>query len=344
MHCSCAFIPPQIFKHILAAGTPRQRQIALLNLTAASELRGERKALSNLSSLFAVAPGVKKRTIYDAGHGMVLPGRIVRSEGEERIKDISANEAYDGTGHVYDFFLKAYGRNSIDGQGMRLDSTVHYRRQFSNAFWNGQQMVFGDGDGEIFGRFTRSLDIVAHEMTHGITQFESGLRYIDQAGALNESISDVFGALAKQYLKKQTAEKADWLIGADLFTENINGVAIRSMKAPGSAYDDPLIGKDEQPAHMEDYVDTTEDNGGVHINSGIPNKAFYNLAISLGGNAWTIAGQIWYVALLEKVKAATDFSEFASMTFEVAGTLYGKRSKEQQAVKRAWADVGVELE
>jgi Zn-dependent metalloprotease len=314
-----------------------------VNLSVSAELRGERIAFSNLSSLLAVAPGVKRRTIYDAENGMELPGHIVRSEGEAAVKDVSVNEAYDGTGKVYDFFYKAFERNSIDGSGVQLDSTVHYRRKLSNAFWNGQQMVFGDGDGEIFGRFTRSIDIIGHELTHGVTQFEAGLHYTGQAGALNESLSDVFGILVKQYLKKQSAEESDWIIGSGLFTKKINAAGIRSMKAPGTAYDDPLIGKDEQPAHMEDYVHTTEDNGGVHINSGIPNKSFYNLAAALRGNAWEAAGRIWYRTMLEKLKADTDFQEFAEMTQEVAANLYAKRSKEQESVKRAWADVGIEV-
>ena len=344
MHCGCSFIPPYIFQHIASAGDLRQRQIAFLNLTIASELRGERKAFSSFSSLLAVSPGVKRRTIYDAENGMSLPGHLVRNEGEAPLNDVSVNEAYDGTGDIYDFFRSVFNRNSIDGQGMQLDSTVHYRKLFSNAFWNGQQMVFGDGDGEIFLRFTGSLDIIAHEMTHGITQFESGLRYTGQQGALNESLSDVFGALVVQHHQSQRADEADWLIGSGLFTSQIHGVAIRSMKAPGTAYDDPLIGKDEQPAHMEDYVETTEDNGGVHINSGIPNKAFYNLAVSAGGYAWEIAGRIWYRTVLEKLKTGTTFKEFAAMTNEVAGNLYGIRSKEQQEVKQAWADVGIDVE
>ena len=343
MHCGCAFIPPQIFQHLAAMGDARQKQFAFLNLIVSAELRGERIALSNLSSLLAVAPGVKRRTIYDAENGMELPGRLVRSEGDAALKDISVNEAYDGTGKVYDFFYKVFGRNSIDGNGVQLDSTVHYRRKFSNAFWNGQQMVFGDGDGEIFGRFTRSIDIIGHELMHGVTQFEAGLRYTEQAGALNESLSDVFGILVKQYLKKHSAEDSDWIIGAGLFTKTINGVGIRSLKAPGTAYDDPLIGKDMQPAHMEDYVHTTEDNGGVHINSGIPNKAFYNLAAALRGNAWEVAGRIWYRTVMEKVNSDTEFQEFAGMTNEVAANLFGKRSKEQQSVKQAWADVGIEV-
>ena len=344
MLCGCTFIPPQIFLHLAAAGNARQHQLALLNLAVSAELRGERKALSNFSALFAVAPGVKRRTIFDAQNGMNLPGEIVRNEGDEPVEDIHVNEAYEGTGQVYDFFLNAYGRNSIDGNGMQLDSSVHYRRLFSNAFWNGQQMVFGDGDGEIFNRFTRSIDIIAHEMTHGLTQFESGLRYTGQAGALNESLSDVFGVLALQYINKQKAEDADWIVGAGLFADRINAAGIRSLEAPGTAYDDALIGKDEQPAHMEDYVHTTEDNGGVHINSGIPNKAFYNLAIALGGNAWSIAGKIWYIALVEKVKAGTDFQSFAQMTTQIAANLFGKRSKEHQEVKRAWSDVGIDVE
>jgi Zn-dependent metalloprotease len=343
MHHTCSFVPPYIFERIAAAGDLRQRQIAFLNLTIAAELRGERKAFSSFSSLLAIAPGVKRRTIYDAENGMTLPGRMVRSEGESPLRDVSANEAYDGTGSIYDFFRNVFERNSLDGQGMQLDSTVHYRKLFSNAFWNGQQMVFGDGDGEIFSRFTSSMDIIAHEMTHGITQFEAGLRYTGQPGALNESLSDVFGALAVQYQQQQRADEADWLIGAGLFTSRINGVAIRSMKAPGTAYDDPLIGKDEQPAHMENYVETVEDNGGVHINSGIPNKAFYNLAIALGGNSWEIAGRVWYRTILEKLKPGTAFKEFAAMTDEVAENLYGRRSKEQQAVMRAWADVGIDI-
>lgn len=344
MNCGCAFIPPYIFEHIAANGDFRQQQIAFANLTIAAELRGERKAFSNFSSLLAVPPGIKRRTIYDAGQGLILPGRIVRSESENPVADVSVNEAYDGTGSVYDFFAGVFERNSIDGHGMQLDSTVHYRRLFSNAFWNGQQMVFGDGDGEIFNRFTGSIDIIAHEMAHGITQYEAALRYTGQQGALNESLSDVFGVLTAQYLLNQRADEAEWLVGAGLFTSNINGVAIRSMKAPGTAYDDQLIGKDEQPAHMEDYVETIEDNGGVHINSGIPNKAFYNLAIALGGYAWEIAGKIWYVSVLEKLKSGTLFTEFARMTNEVAGNLYGKRSKEQNRVNQAWADVGIDVE
>ena len=345
MFCSmkCTIVPPVIFENISKRGSERQKAEALRNLNETAQLRGRRFGFQGLASWAGVSPGELRRTIYYAQNGMQLPGVLVRGEGDPKSRDVAVNEAYDGSGSTYNFYLNVYDRNSIDGKGMRLDSTVHYRRNFDNAMWNGAQMVYGDGDGDIFQRFTKSLDVIGHELTHGITEFEAGLQYSGQPGALNEHFSDVFGSLVKQYSKKQKADQADWLIGAGLFTKKINGVAIRSMKAPGTAYDDPLIGKDPQPANMKDFVDTTDDNGGVHINSGIPNKAFYNLAVALGGYAWEKAGKIWYVTLVEKVKPATDFQQCAQMTLDTAGALYGAGGKEQTAVRAAWADVGIEI-
>ena len=215
---------------------------------------------------------------------------------------------------------------------MKLDSTVHYGDDYNNAFWNGTQMVYGDGDGDIFQRFTKSIDVIGHELTHGITQYEAALEYEGQAGALNESFSDVFGSLIKQYSLKQKADKADWLIGEGLFTRKVKGIALRSMKDPGTAYNDPIIGKDPQPGHMNDYVNTTSDNGGVHINSGIPNRAFYFTAVELGGYAWEKAGKIWYIALPERLRERSNFRKLAVTTVEVAGSIYGKNSAEQKAV------------
>ncbi|MCK5469166.1 MAG: M4 family metallopeptidase, partial [Cyclobacteriaceae bacterium] len=231
-------------------------------------------------------------------------------------------------------------RNSIDNNGMQLISIVHYLQGYDNAFWNGERMVYGDGDEDLpesdrlFNRFTVAIDIIGHELTHGVTQFEANLVYRNQPGALNESFSDVFGSLVKQRVNNQTATEADWLIGEGLFTSNVNGNAIRSMKNPGSAYDDPVIGKDPQPGHMNDYVDTTSDNGGVHINSGIPNKAFYEVAMVLGGFAWEKAGKIWYVTLRDKLNQTSNFQEAADLTVETAGELYGDGSAEQFAVNK----------
>ena len=345
MNC---FVPPHILKNIATKGTENQRALAIETLKTSEQMRGQRQALADFSAAaFRVQMAGKERIVYDAKNGSSLPGTIARRENDPPTADVTVNEAFDGSGITYDLFNNVYQRNSIDGSGMRLDSTVHYQRGYDNAFWNGEQMVYGDGDEDLpvgerlFNRFTIAIDIIGHELTHGVTQFEAKLVYLQQSGALNESMSDVFGSLVKQYQRNQTAADADWIIGEGLFTSNVNGVGIRSMKAPGTAYDDPVIGKDPQPAHMKDYVNTISDNGGVHINSGIPNHAFYITALELGGNAWERAGQIWYVTLKDRLTANSKFQDCANLTFQVAGQLYGAGSIEQQAVKKGWAEVGL---
>jgi Zn-dependent metalloprotease len=154
-------------------------------------------------------------------------------------------------------------------------------------------------------------------------------------------MSDVFGSLVKQYQRQQTPAEADWIIGEGLFTSNVNGTGIRNMKEPGTAYDDPVLGKDPQPGHMDDYVKTIEDNGGVHINSGIPNRAFYVTAIEMGGYAWEKAGQIWYKTLTDRLSARSNFQDAANLTFGMAGDLFGVGSLEQQAVGTGWLEVGI---
>jgi Zn-dependent metalloprotease len=314
-------------------------------------MRGQRQALADFSAAtFRVAAGGKERIVYDAKNGSSLPGTIARRENDPATGDVAVNEAFDGSGITYDLFNNIYQRNSIDASGMRLDSTVHYRTGYDNAFWDGEQMVYGDGDEDLpeserlFNRFTIALDVIGHELTHGVTQFEAKLNYIQQSGALNESMSDVFGSLVKQYQLNQTASAADWIIGAGLLTSNVNGVGIRSMKAPGTAYDDPVLGKDPQPGHMKDYVNTISDNGGVHINSGIPNRAFYITAVELGGHAWEKAGQIWYVTLRDKLGPNSKFQECANLTYQAAGELFGAGSIEQQAVQKGWAEVGLPVD
>jgi Zn-dependent metalloprotease len=342
------FVPPHILKNIATNGTQSQKNLAIANLKVSARMSGQRQALADFSAAtFRVTGGGKDRVVYDAKNGSSLPGTVVRKEGDSAASDITVNEAYDGSGITYDLFNDVYERNSIDGNGMRLDSTVHYRQGYDNAFWDGEQMVYGDGDEDLpvderlFNRFTAALDVIAHELTHGVTQFEAKLTYSQQPGALNESMSDVFGSLVKQYQLQQTAAEADWIIGQGLLTENVNGVGIRSMKAPGTAYDDPVLGKDPQPAHMKDYVNTIGDNGGVHINSGIPNHAFYVTAVELGGYTWEKAGQIWYVTLKDKLTATSNFQACANMTYQTAGELFGAGSIEQQAVQKGWAAVGL---
>ena len=283
-----------------------------------------------------------QRFIYDAANTADFPGKLVRREGDPPTSDVAVNEAYDGLGVCYEFFRTVYARNSFDGNGMPIEATVHYEREYDNAFWSGKAMIFGDGDGTLFNRFTGSIDTIAHTFAHGVVSAIVQLNYWEQSGSLMESICDVFGALVKQFSLRQTADQADWLIGAGLFAPGVKGVGLRSMANPGTAYNDPTLGKDPQPAHMRAFVKTDSDNGGVHINAGIPNRAFYLAATALGGFAWERAGRIWYESL-PIVPSAAKFRDFAKITAASARRLYGNRSDELLAVKQAWEMVGVNI-
>ncbi|MFD9409240.1 M4 family metallopeptidase [Streptomyces sp. NPDC059989] len=346
----CTVVPPHLLDKAALSGDSRRADLAQRTLERDSLLRTRRRvtAVRGIApALAAPAPDASddpRRTIYDCQHRTRLPGKKVRGEGDGASKDATVNRAYAGLGATYELFLKGFGRQSIDGSGLALDASVHYGEDYNNAFWDGQQMVFGDGDGDLFLDFTVSVDVIGHELTHGVTQYTANLNYHGQSGALNESMSDVFGSLIKQYSLEQTADQADWLIGAGLLGPNVSGVALRSMKAPGTAYDDDELGKDPQPATMDDYVETARDNGGVHINSGIPNHAFYVVATELGGKAWERAGQIWYDTLTGgQLTSNADFEDFARLSTAAAVARYGDGGTEHLALQKAWSAVGVPL-
>jgi len=349
-----SIIPPYLLARLAdSAGDrfPRAAEAARSALRDDEPVRLARAARPRYHDFGEARPGAAmarrpegpRRTIYDARNGEELPGHRVRAEGEpDVVEDDAANEAYDGLGATYAMFAEAFGRASIDDRELRLDATVHYGADYDNAFWDGGRMVFGDGDGEVFGRFTASISVIGHELGHGVTQFTANLQYQGQSGALNESISDVFGALVEQHDRGQDAAAASWLIGAELFTDAVEGAALRSMTEPGTAYDDDVLGKDPQPPHMADFVDTTEDYGGVHINSGIPNRAFALTATAIGGYAWEAPGRIWYETLTGgSLGPTTDFAGFAAATVATATRLYGEDSRERAAVADAWQAVGV---
>jgi Zn-dependent metalloprotease len=336
-------VPPYVLDAMVQHGNEHALR-TLVNDRAIRAARSERLAERvQPPARVGATPGQPQRTIRDAENTENLDGPVVRTEGEGPVDDVAANEAFDGFGATYAFYWQVFQRDSIDGDGMALDGVVHYGENYDNAFWDGLRMVFGDGDGEIFNRFTISLDVIGHELAHGVTENEAALEYSEQSGALNESLSDVAGSQVKQYQRRELAADADWLIGEGLLTDDVNGVALRSMKAPGTAYDDPRLGgKDPQPAHMDDYVDTFDDNGGVHINSGIPNHAFYLVATALGGHSWETAGRIWYEALVDpRATATTQFAGFAQTTVQVAERLYGSGGEAADAVAQAWSAVGL---
>ena len=340
LHC---LIPPYILDALSRSDDPRVRKLAVEAIEAAATARAVRTTLSMMPQMAAIPSpaGTKHRLIYDAqGRNFAaLPGKLVRSEGEARTKDPAMNEAYDHSGATYDFYQDVFNRNSLDDKGMSIISSVHLLRKLNNAFWNGEQMVYGDGDGRQFIRFTKSLDVVGHELSHGVVTHTCNLAYQGESGALNEHFADAFGVMVKQWKKKQTAAQADWLIGAGIMGPATKAKSLRTFKA-GKAYeDDPVLGTDPQPKHVKDKYTGSADNGGVHINSGIPNHAFYLTAMKIGGRSWLRAGRIWYRTLLN-LTANSGFKDMVETSMAAAVTEFGRNSAEHKAVKAAWSEVG----
>jgi Zn-dependent metalloprotease len=355
-HSIFCVMPPHLLRLLIETGEEEERTAALEALgldTTFRTLRAIRLAspvaatagVNAAVSAGTAAAGQKQRTIFNSHNTENLSGArvtVARNEGEKDTDDPAVDEAYAGLGATYDFYQEMLQRNSIDDNGMALNAYVHFGSRYPNAFWDGQEMVFGDGDGIRTNRFTISVDIMGHELTHGVTEKAADIIYRSQPGALNESISDVFGSLVKQYVNnKEHAEDADWFIGEGIFTEQfsqrINGVAMRSMKEPGRAHDN-----DPQPDHMSGYVHMIGDNGGVHVNSGIPNRAFYLAATGIGGYAGEKAGRIWYAALLDypRQDLTNAFEQFALLTVSSAQKLF-PGGEEQHIVRDAWKQVGV---
>lgn len=304
----------------------------------------------------SAAPAAKRRKkklapnrkIYDAQNTddqRELPGKLVRREGQRAGADKDVNNIYDNCGHTWAFYHSQYKRNSIDGKGLPIINSVHFGTNFGNAFWEGTQMVYGDGD-EVFKSFTSDIDITGHELTHGVVQYEANLEYVAQSGAINESMADVFGIMVRQFALNEDADSSDWLIGRTCMRGT--GYALRSMMAPGTAYKNhPILGDDPQPAHMSYYQNLPNtrrgDYGGVHINSGIPNHAFYLTAVELGGRPWLKAGKIWYQALCDEtlLNSTSQFADLANATIVKAEKLFNIGSNEAKAVRKAWKAVGL---
>lgn len=304
--------------------------------------RGNREILGQISlgaeSFSAVTRSGKYRLVYDAHNTMdrLNPNYLVYEEGGEFTGDatakVDATQAYEFAGVTYDFYQELFNRKSIDDRDMELVSTVRYRRNYRNAFWDGRTMTYGDG-------MTKCIDVVGHEMTHGVTQYEANLIYENQPGALNEHFSDVMGILVKQRFQNESASESNWLLGERIVPQ-ID--AVRSLKDPGSCIGDAQINDEGNKInHMDNFYHGSEDNGGVHMNSGIPNKAFYLVATKIGGNAWDIAGKIWYIVLRDKLQQRSSFQEAANYTFEVAKSFFD--SNVQDAVVDGWSKVGINI-
>ena len=330
-----------MMRHVAEHGDPQQREDAGLAL-------GRNRVPVGAPSLLirrdeAGSRALRKvRHVFDAGGEELLPGRLVLAEQSfQGEADLHAREVFHACGTTFDLLATAFRRNSLDNRGMTIDATVHYGHRYANAFWNGRQVIFGDGDGKLFTRFTRDIEVVGHELGHAVIQDCARLPYRGESGALNEHLADVIGMMAKQFALHLTARESDWLIGRNLFGPDVQGLGIRSMLRPGTAYDDPVLGRDPQPAHVRAIDHSAEDNGGVHIISGIPNFVFAFASNILGGYTWDLLGRVWYHVLTTRLHRDATFQSFASDTIDVAGRLFGENSDVQDAVICGWTCAGV---
>lgn len=350
----CEYVPPYVTENLVESGavaaeSEYDRSARDKRASRAPERSAAEAALATVTSsaaataaaAAAAAKGASRREVWDSETDRQQRVKLVRAEGDPTTADDDVTAAYEYSGLVRSFFREMLGRDSIDNAGLDLVLNVHFGSNYMNAFWDGDEMTFGDGDGTIFTSFVKSLDVVAHELGHGVTQHTAGLVYRDQSGALNEHFSDVFGTAITQWSLGQSASEADWLVGNEIMGPTLYGEALRSMRAPGTAYDNALMGKDPQPAHMSGLYSGAGDNGGVHINSGIPNRAFFLVATGL--NDTMAATRIWYHALQRLWSNAT-FAEAVDVLAESARILV--KSGEAplgapQLVRAAFRSVGL---
>jgi Zn-dependent metalloprotease len=295
--------------------------------------------------------GTAAREMYNVKNGTSLPGEKQRDENGAPASDPVINECFDNLGAIRDYYRTVHGRNSIDANGMTLKGCIHYGSAYNNAFWNSAEMVTGDGDGTLFRSFNL-LNVWAHEMTHGVTEYAvpGGVDYYGQSGAANESFSDIGGANVESWKMGVKAKDYHWIVGKGIWMPapaGSKGVrdGLRHMLRPGTAYNDPKLGKDRQPGHMKDYVKTSSDNGGVHTNSGIMNRFYAEFAISLDGEDWDstmgVAAKIFYAARASLTSSRPSFGQIAYWASD-ACSLFPAREKELKDKLKAAADkVGI---
>lgn len=282
----------------------------------------------------------RNRRIHDGNETSSLPGTLTISEGQGEIGDIQENQLYRFSGHVYDYFQEKFGRDGYNDRGATMIGTVHHQRNYVNAFWNGRQIAIGDGDGQVSGPLSAD-DVVYHEWAHAVTSSEANLTYRNESGALNEATSDIMAAAIESWARG-TVDEDVWNIGEDCW---LRDRALRFMNNPtedGSSRD-----------HYQDRYTGSQDNGGVHWNSGIGNLFFYLL--SQGGDhpnaarrVNTVTGigidsaaQIWYRALTQYMTSSTNFAGARIATERACNDLFGEGSDNCTELGKAWAEVGV---
>ncbi len=343
MTCHCSIIPNDVLKRFAedpALSEPERKsfsdtaivdtQMRKLRLQA-SKLTSVTATLSRAPVATAASPAI---TVANCNHSQTLPGVPVANPGSAA--DLTIKRAYDETKAVADFYKTVFGRNSIDNAGMTLGSSVHYGVKYNNAFWNGMRMTYGDGDTNIFIDFTKSTDVIGHELTHGVTQHTLQLAYSNEAGGLNESLSDVFGSMFRQWRLSQAVNQADWLIGHEIMGPGAIArgfTCLRDMANPGAAH---CLAP--QPFHFSNYHPGMD----PHYSSGIPNFAFYKIAKAVGGKSWEKIGQIWYKAMTgSRPSPNMRMKTFANRTRQLAVSMYPGNVVLHNAVNAGWLAVGL---
>ena len=289
----------------------------------------------------------RNRATYNGNNTSSLPGTLVLSETGGSTSDSVISTAHAHAATSYDYYMGVHSRDSFNNAGAQIKTTVHHQVNYNNAFWNGSQLVYGDGDGSQFSPLGNALDVGAHELTHAVTTYSANLTYSNESGALNEGTSDIMAAAVEAW--KDGAVTADtWKVGEDVTTPGTAGDALRYMNDPiadGSSYD-----------YYPTRYTGTGDYGGVHLNSGIANLAF-KLMVTGGTHprgkttvsvpalsttattSMTMGAKIWYRALTVYMTSSTNFQGARTATAQAATDLYGAAAAD--AVHKGWDAVGV---
>ena len=344
-HCTCFIIPPDVLNRLANnKKLPAELRKTLADSARVSDamrqVRVQTAALTAVTQTITQGVGNKavasapKITVDDCGHKQTLPGTPVAKPSAS--KDKTAKRSFTETTSVAKFYKEVFKRNSVDDAGLTLLSSVHYGKAYNNAFWNGTQMVYGDGDTKLFTDFTGSNDVIAHELTHGVTQYTLQLDYSGDAGGLNESLSDCFGSMFRQWEAKQDVTKADWLIGADIMGPTAKAQGYSCLRNMANPADKKALAP--QPAKYSQITPGMD----PHYSSGPPNLAFCTACKAFGGKSWERIGQVWFAALATSgPKPKMTMPQFAARTRQLAAQLYPKEPKVAAAVDKGWKAVGL---
>ena len=343
MSCTCFIVPKSVLERFandksLTADLRRAAFESSLLSDLLRQSRTQQGAFISASRTIAAhldeLAAQPESVVFDCRHTHALPGKSIPNPGTST--DASAKRAFTEAAKVAEFYQTVFKRNSVDNAGATLVSSIHFGRKYNNAMWNGTQMVYGDGDGKIFIDFTEGNDVIGHELTHGVTQNTLQLGYTDDAGGLNESLSDCFGSMFRQWEAKQTSQTADWLIGSNIIGPLAKERGVTCLRNMANPADAKALG-----AQPTNYAQLTP-GMDPHFTSGPPNLAFCAAAKAVPGNSWETVGQVWYqVMMTAGPQPAMSMPDFAGRTRQAAVQLFEGRPEVAKGIDAAWKGVGL---